>query len=132
MTQKKVKIPFNLRNNELYSTAQKFKCNRFSDIKLFYNAELLYNDDTLIDLKSNVGFIKINESLDIDESFYKTLLQKYKDSELIYNIRLHGNDGKTLIRHFPKVITVKEMIKAFLMEMKIPIYLISNFYIMDL
>ena len=67
---KRVLIPKSLRKNELYNTSEKFRCHKYSEIKLLHNAEILDNDDTSIECISNQDIIKINESLDVDTSYY--------------------------------------------------------------
>jgi len=108
---KRILIPESLRKNELYYTSTNFRCKEYSDIKLYHNTVLLYDDDTSIECISNGDIIKINEYLDIDPSFYKTLLLKYKNSKMI-------NIG--FFKYFPVDITVMDMIKAFLTEIEVP------------
>ena len=91
-----------------------------------HNAEILDNDDTSIECISNQDIIKINESLDVDTSYYESLLLKYKNSDGI-NIHLNKSDGNKIVRYFPSDLTVLDMMKAFLSIMKIPFkYLYSD------
>ena len=57
---KRIIIPKSLRKNELYYTSTKFRCYKYSTIKLFHNTELLDNDDTQIEHLSN-GDILLNQ-----------------------------------------------------------------------
>jgi len=43
---KRVLIPENLRKNELYYTSTKFRCHKYSKIKLLHNAVILDDDDS--------------------------------------------------------------------------------------
>jgi hypothetical protein len=123
-SKKRVRIPSYIRKNELYYIAGKFKCNDYSTIKLFHNTEILLNDDSSIDCISNGDFIKINEILDINDFYYKSLCLKHKNTNII-NLRLVGH--AKIARSFPEEITINEMINAFLMELKIPTYFKNNF-----
>ena len=123
---KRVLIPESLRKNELYYTSERFRCHKYSEIKLLHNTEILDNDDTSIECISNQDIIKINESLDVDTSFYESLLLKYKNFDGI-NISLYKSDGITIGRYFPSDLTVLDMMKVFLSIMKIPFkYLYSD------
>lgn len=82
------------------------------------------NDDSSIDCISNGDFIKINEILDINDFYYKSLCLKHKNTNII-NLRLVGH--AKIARSFPEEITINEMINAFLMELKIPTYFKNNF-----
>ena len=123
-SKKRVRIPSYIRKNELYYIAGKFKCNDYSTIKLFHNTEILLNDDSSIDCVSNGDFIKINEILDINDFYYKSLCLKHKNTNRI-NISLVGH--AKISRSFPEEITIKEMINAFLMELNIPAYFKNKF-----
>ena len=74
-----IKIPKSLRKNELYYSANRFKNFKYSDIKLFHKNNLLENDDSSIDNISINDSIKIVEELDVDLSYYNSLLEKYKN-----------------------------------------------------
>ena len=125
---KRVLIPKSLRKNELYNTSEKFRCHKYSEIKLLHNAEILDNDDTSIECISNQDIIKINESLDVDTSYYESLLLKYKNFDGI-NISLESSSGIKITRYFPSDLTVLDMMKVFLSIMEIPIkYLYSDGY----
>ena len=123
---KRILIPESLRKNELYYTSTKFRCHEFSEIKLYHNTVFLHNDDTSIECISNGDIIKINEYLDIDSSFYKTLLLKYKNSKMI-NIGLLSQTGFKVFRYFPVDITVMDMIKAFSTEIGVPFKYLNLF-----
>jgi len=74
----RVKVPLSLRNNELYYTANKYKINEFSDMELFYDNNLLNNDDSPINNIANGGKVIIVENLDeIKTSYYR---KKYMPS----------------------------------------------------
>lgn len=74
----RVKVPLSLRNNELYYTAKKYKINEFSDMELFYDNNLLNNDDSPINNIANGGKEIIVENLDeIKTSYYR---KKYMPS----------------------------------------------------
>ena len=75
----RVRIPSYIRKNELYYIAGKFKCIKYSTIKLFHDTEILLNDDTSIDSISDGDYIKINENLDINDFYYKSLFLKHKE-----------------------------------------------------
>lgn len=83
------------------------------------------NDDTSIDTISDGDFIKINENLDINDFYYKSLCLKHKNTDRF--IRFSLKNKSNISRSFPEDITIKEMLSAFLMELKIPIYLKNNF-----
>ena len=121
----RVRIPSYIRKNELYYIAGKFKCIKYSTIKLFHDTEILLNDDTSIDSISDGDYIKINENLDINDFYYKSLFLKHKNTDRFIHVSLHGE--RRISRKFPEDITIKEMLSAFLMELKIPIYLSNNF-----
>jgi len=126
LKKKRVLIPESLRKNELYYTSERFRCHQYSEIKLLHNTEILDNDDTSIECISNQDIIKINESLDVDTSFYESLLLKYKNSDGI-SIHLNKSDGIKIVRYFPSDLTVLDMMKVFLSIMKIPFkYLYSD------
>jgi len=85
-----------------------------------HNAEILDNDDTSIEYISNQDIIKINESLDVDTSYYESLLLKYKNFDGI-NILLESSSGINIAKYFPSDLTV------FLSIMGIPFkYLYSD------
>ena len=132
---KNIKVPYSLRKDEIYSLAERFKCNKYSEIKLFHNNELLPNDDSFIDCLSNGDFIKIKEDLDIEPFYYNSLIEKYKKFPKI-RIIITNDAGQKYLRDLPKTITIEEMIKAFLSEMKIPfkykIYYIFYYNAQDL
>jgi len=126
LKRKKIFIPETLRKNELYYTSRMFKCQKYSSIKLFHNTEILDDDDTSIECISNGDIIKINEYLDIDSSFYKSLLLKHKNSKRI-KIGLYSSSGIVLFKDFPIDATIIDMIKVFLTEMKIPFKNLKEF-----
>ena len=116
---KNIKVPYSLRKDEIYSLAKRFRCNKYSEIELFHNNELLPNDDSFIDCLSNGDFIEIKEDLDIEPFYYNSLIEKYKKFPKI-SIIITNDKGQKYLRSLPKTITIKEMIKAILSEMKIP------------
>ena len=126
LKRKKVFIPETLKKNELYYTSRMFKCQKYSTIKLLHNTEILDDDDTSIECISNGDIIKINECLDIDSSFYKSLLLKHKNSKKI-RIGLFSSLGNVLFKDFPIDITIIDMIKVFLTEMGIPFKNLKEF-----
>ena len=126
LKRKRVFIPETLKKNELYYTSRMFKCQKYSTIKLLHNTEILDDDDTSIECISNGDIIKINECLDIDSSFYKSLLLKHKNSKKI-RIGLFSSLGIVLFKDFPNDITIIDMIKVFLTEMKIPFINLKDF-----
>ncbi len=115
---KRVLIPENLRKNELYYTSTKFRCHKYSKIKLLHNAVILDDDDSSIECISNGDFIKINEYLDLDTSYYESLCLKYKNSKFIKITLIKRNENK-IIKSFPADITVLDMMKVFLTIMEI-------------
>ena len=117
-----IKIPFSLKKNEIYATANEFKDinnrNIYSDIKLFHNNKLLENDDSTIECILDGDLIKIIPDVDYNNSEYKSLLEKHKNSPII-NIIFIGNSGFKLIRPFPNNITIKKMFEIFFKSIKI-------------
>ena len=91
-----------------------------------HNAEILDNDDTSIECISYQDIIKINESLDVDTSYYESLLLKYKNFDG-KNISLERSSGIIISKYFPSDLTVLDMMKVFLSIMGIPFkYLYSD------
>ena len=117
-----IKIPFSLRKNEIYATANKFKSinnsNLYSDIKLFHNNKLLENDDSTIECILDGDLIKIIPDVEHNYSEYYSLLEKHKNSPKI-NFIFCGNSGFKLIRPFPNNITIKKMFEIFFKSIKI-------------
>ena len=117
-----IKIPFSLKKNEIYATANKFKSinnsNLYSDIKLFHNNKLLENDDSTIECILDGDLIKIIPDVDYNNSEYKSLLEKHKNSPKI-NFIFCGNSGFNLVRVFPNNITIKKMFEIFFKSIKI-------------
>jgi hypothetical protein len=117
----KVKIPCSLRNNELYSTANKFKSNKYLFIKLYYKNQLLKeNDEFSLNSILNGEEIQIVEDFDeFDLSYYNKYLSKNKNKNLL-NIIFHFTSSKPKTMIFAKDTTIKEMVKIFFNEIKIP------------
>jgi hypothetical protein len=69
-----VRIPYSLRKNELYSTAEEFKIDKYSTIKLFYNNVLLSNDESTINDKLEADKVSIIEEYSgVDENYIKNI-----------------------------------------------------------
>ena len=117
-----IKIPFSLRKNEIYATANKFKSinnsNLYSDIKLFHNNKLLENDDSTIECILDGDLIKIIPDVDYNYSEYKSLLEENKNSPII-NFIFIGDSRFNLVRKFPNNITIKKMFEIFFKSIKI-------------
>ena len=118
--QVRVKVPASLRNNELYSTAKKYKINEYSDMDLFYNNNILKIDDSPIDKISDGGKVVIVEILDeLNNSIYeKEYLPTLKANNVI-NIIFKFSSGKKKSMVFSKKTKIKEMLKIFFQESKI-------------
>jgi hypothetical protein len=118
--QVRVKVPASLRNNELYSTAKKYKINEYSDMDLFYNNNILKIDDSPIDKISDGDKVVIVEILDeFNNSFYeKEYLPTLKANNVI-NIIFKFSSGKKKSMVFSKKTKIKEMLKIFFQESKI-------------
>ena len=115
-----IKIPCSLKNDELYPTAEKFKLYKYSDLKLFHKNKYLKEDETPIDYISDGDEIKIIEEFhDIDFTYYRSYLSKIDMKKTIF-ICFRFNNGTKKFMKFTLDITVKEMIKMFLLESKIP------------
>ena len=82
---------------------------------------MLDNNDSTIDCILSGDCIKIVEDLKIDSSYYNSLFEKYKNKNT-YEIRFEDSNTNLLLKYmsFPNGISEKEMIKAFLYNMKIP------------
>ena len=92
----RVKVPLSLRNNELYYTAIKYKINEFSDMDLFYDNNLLNNDDSSINNIPNGGKVIIVENLDeIKTSYYRKEYLPNLPRDDIINIIFRYSFGKT-------------------------------------
>ena len=125
---KKVKIPISLKKDEIYATAEKYKSNKYSKIiKLIQNNKELENDESNIDDILKGDIITILEDLDVDLSFYNSLLQKHKNRPLIYNIHFICDKGKTCFLRFPDDVTEKEVKIAGFNQFKIPYKLKEDF-----
>jgi len=70
------------------------------------------------------------EDLDVDLSYYNSLIETHKNSQII-NIGFELLSGKKLNRGFPMNITIKEMIKAILSEMRIPYKYRNDYTFLD-
>ena len=117
---KNVKIPVTLKKDELYGTASQLNIYKYANIQLFYNNQLIDNNDSNINFISNGDQIIINEVMDYDPSFYDSLFTNNYSG--FRNIKFINNDDfKTiLICPFPNDITAKKLIQAFLNKMHIP------------
>ena len=127
-TIKKVKIPKSLRKNELYSTANYFKINKYADILyLTYNNLNLDRDESSInDIIDGAEIFIIEELKGIESNYYKNYLKNH-DNENLINILFvqSGPLPKTLT--FSLNSTIKEMLKIYLFEMNIPEEYKNNF-----
>ena len=113
-------IPYSLKSKKLYSIAKKYKLYKYSDLKLFYKNNYLREDETPIDLISFGDEINIVEDLyDIDLTYYQSYLSKNNKKEMI-NIMFNFSSGIKKRMTFTLETTVKEMIKMFFFEMRIP------------
>ena len=113
-------IPYSLKSNKLYSIAKKYKLCKYSDLKLFYKNNYLREDETPIDLISFGDEINIVEDLyDIDLTYYQSYLSKNNKKEMI-NIMFNFSNIIKKKMLFTSETTVKEMIKMFFFEMRIP------------
>ena len=127
-TRIKIKIPFSLRKNELYITAEKFKINKYSDMKLFYKNKILNNDETnTYDIYNGDEVNLIEEFKDVyEQDYYEKYLIKYKNGNLI-NITFETPSGQFINIILPKNITIKEMINKYFWKMKISEKYKNNF-----
>ena len=84
-TIKKVKIPNSLRKNELYSTANYFKINKYADILyLTYNNLNLDRDESSInDIIDGAEIFIIEELKGIESNYYKNYLKNHDNENLI-------------------------------------------------
>ena len=116
----KVMVPCSLRKNELYSTAQKYKKFKFSEIQLFHKGRFMNEDETTIDCVNDGDEIKIIEQVHgVDFSYYDLYLLKHKNepkNNITFNL---ANELKKVL-HLTSNTSIKEMIKIFLCEMNIP------------
>ena len=116
----RVKVPLSLRNNELYYTAIKYKINEFSDMDLFYDNNLLNNDDSSINNIPNGGKVIIVENLDeIKTSYYRKEYLPNLPRDDIINIIFRYSFGKTASMVFSKKTKIKDMFKMFFQDNKV-------------
>ena len=120
-TIKKVKIPKSLRKNELYSTANYFKINKYADILyLTYNNLNLDRDESSInDIIDGAEIFIIEELKGIESNYYQNYLKKYDNKDLI-NILFYQNSQLSKTLRLSLNSTIKEMLKIYLFEMNIP------------
>ena len=104
----RIKIPCSLKNDELYPTAEEFKLYKYSDLKLFHKNKYLKEDETPIDYISDGDEINIIEEFH-DININKTIL-----------ICFDLPQGSKKFMRFTLDTTVKEMIKMFFFENRIP------------
>ena len=118
-TIKKVIIPNSLRKDELYSLANKYKINRYSDIILYYhNKSLEDNESTIKDIEAGAEIFIFEELTGIDSNYYNEYLKKHNNKKLINIVFDYNGLQKTL--RFSLNTTIGEMIKIYLFEMNIP------------
>jgi hypothetical protein len=116
----RVKVPISLRNNELYYTAMKYKINEFSDMDLFYDNNLLNNDDSPINFIANGGKVIIVENLDeIKTSYYRNEYLPNLPRDDIINIVFKISYGKTISMTFSKKTKIRDMFKMFFQDNKV-------------
>ena len=116
----RVKVPLSLRNNELYYTAMKYKINEFSDMDLFYDNNLLNNDDSPINIIANGGKVIIVENLDeIKTSYYRNEYLPNLPRDDIINIVFKISYGKTISMTFSKKTKIRDMFKMFFQDNKV-------------
>ena len=120
-SKKIISIPVSLKKNELYLIANKYKTNKFSKIYLYNNKTILEDDESNINNILNGDEIYIVEQLKVDETYYDNYLKKHIGENLLnifFDFIYTPETRKSLtISSHTKI---KEMIKIFLYEMKIP------------
>ena len=116
-----IKIPYSLKSDELYQFAEKYKLYIYSDLKLFYKNNYLKEDIPigLIPDGSEINIFEEFHDIDIDFTYYKTYLSKNVNKEM-NNIYFKLENGHSLSMSFTLETTVKEMIKMFFSENRIP------------
>ena len=116
-----VKIPKSFKNNKLYSIAEKYKMYKYSEMLLFHKGNYyLVNNETPIDKILNGDEIVIAENLDsFDGSNYKKYSEKYSGESKI-NVIFTSSLGKKRVMPFIADTTIKEIIKIYFIEEKIP------------
>ena len=93
---KNAKIPVTLKKDELYGTASQLNINKYANIQLFYNNQLIDNNDSNINFLSNGDQIIINEVMDYDPSYYDSLF--INNNSGVRNIKFINNDDmKTIL-----------------------------------
>jgi len=126
----RIKIPCSLRNDELYATAEIFKIYEYSDLKLFHKNKYLKEDEMPIDYISDGDEINIIENFhDIDFTYYQSYLSK-NDNKTMIIICFRFVNGTKKFMKFTLNTTVKEMIKMFFFESKIPEKAKNNYKIL--
>ena len=120
-SKKIISIPVSLKKNELYLIANKYKKNEYSKIYLYNNKTILEDDESNINDILNGEEIYIVEQLKVDETYYDNYLKKHSGENLlniVFDFIYTPERRKSLgISSHTKI---KEMIKIFLYEMKIP------------
>ena len=113
-------IPYSLKSDELYPIAEKYKLHEYSDLKLFYKNNYLREDETPIGHISFGDEINIVEEFsDIDFTYYQSYLSKNKKKEKTTIVFAFSSGNKKAMK-FTLETTVKEMIKMFFFENRIP------------
>lgn len=120
-TIKKVKIPNSLMKNELYSTANFYKLNRWADILLSYNNLNLENDDSSIDdIIDGAEILIIEQVKDIEQDYYINYLENHKNEKLLNILFCYSNNNTIKCIKVSLNTSIKELLKIYLLEMNIP------------
>ena len=77
------------------------------------------NDDSPTEFILEEDSIKIVNDVNFNSLYYRAILERHKNSPII-SVTFKGETGFQISRNFPIDITIKEMIKIFIFEMKIP------------
>ena len=123
----KVKIPNLVKKNDLYSIAQRFINNIYSDILLYYKNNLLDNNDTDIESLSDGDPIAIKEELNIDHSYEKHISAKYQNSEKKI-IKFKNNKEGYCYIILPLDLTCEELMEIYFIHFEIPPKYKNDFY----
>ena len=123
----KVKIPNLVKKNDLYSIAQRFINNKYSDILLYYKNNLLDNDDTALESLSDGDSIGIKEEINIDHSYENNILAKYQNSTKINVMFKNTKEGYYNIT-LPLILTCEELMNIYFIHFEIPPKYRNDFY----